>query len=1013
MIQEIQYTGIALNTPDNLSPDGSLDYCVNLINENASLSPALPPKVIGQIPPGYDAGIMHKPSGQCYLVIYNSTPTTQYGTKFAYIEFDPSGIIASANVIDLITIPTEESILSVRPFGNMIILSTSLRFYYFLYKPETGYVFLGNNIPNILLNFDLDDSHREKSFDLGITATDTEKEIYDEGTLLGTQTEQLSLSRHEWVNLYGGGGSVQYSLWYSKPLVLKGISIQANTKYRVSNPIYGMTGGDSRLSDTGYVNIQLSDGSLITLAQEGSRKKEFIEFTVAESYEVVTLAVFAISSLLSGYRCSMATIPIYLQTLQTTVTEASLPLSKESFTALIAAANKFVADAHKDGFFLYPFFVRYAIRLFDESVVNVSVPTLFKPNGYSCVPEIALTTNSANAILRANASKLVYSAITPANLEDWSDIISSVEIYVSSPIYTYNQGAEFDDTTACDLLGDPSKIAPKSIEDVYEEIRDCSIFRRIASIPFGDLQSGANEATVLPLESETILSYLNSCEALSTESAQHGNITGRFIDYNNRIHLFDARTSLPKPPSIDFKVVDTADRPVFYWIEAQTPNGMRRSEIIRTKGYPQAAAIDWFFYPGTYNYNLKIAQCVARTIDNTNGILIRFFDIQLKHHDFLPGSYVQSVNLYNNVNDSTKFYPFPSDFSDSNDLEAAADSIPVSLLTIVPDTPVSSANKVYTSEVNNPFVFSPNQTNSLGNTQILALASATKALSSGQFGQFPLYAFTNEGIWALEMTQTGTIASTHPVTRDVCSAINSITPIDDAVLFFTARGLMVLQGSSAICISDRLKTLNPFDLTKLPAIDKLPERFRNLLRPHVPFTDFINNSALLYDYTHQRIICYPKDNNTLNVSFVYSFASRTWSMMQANIKNVFNCYPNAVAIDANNNLLDYSCEDSSQTSQSLLLSRPMQLSAPEALKSISTVILRGVFRKGAVMCALYGSRNLRNWHLIWSSKNHYLRGFSGTPYKYFRILTIADLDSQESISGASIVYSLKETNQLR
>ena len=74
------------------------------------------------------------------------------------------------------------------------------------------------------------------------------------------------------------------------------------------------------------------------------------------------------------------------------------------------------------------------------------------------------------------------------------------------------------------------------------------------------------------------------------------------------------------------------------------------------------------------------------------------------------------------------------------------------------DEVIELPNKIYTSEVNNPFFFPLSGINTIGTGEIKGICSAVKALSEGQFGQFPLYAFTDEGVWALEFqTQVHTL----------------------------------------------------------------------------------------------------------------------------------------------------------------------------------------------------------------------------------------------------------------
>ena len=114
---------------------------------------------------------------------------------------------------------------------------------------------------------------------------------------------------------------------------------------------------------------------------------------------------------------------------------------------------------------------------------------------------------------------------------------------------------------------------------------------------------------------------------------------------------------------------------------------------------------------------------------------------------------------------------------------------------------------------------------------------------------------------------------------------------------------------------------------------------------------------------------------------------------------------------------DYSHDPDSDTPsdgvQSLIITRPLKLDMPDVLKTIDSVIQRGNFRKGHIQSVLYGSRDLQNWFLVKSSVDHYLRGFRGTPYKYFRIALICNLDKDESIFGCSVSVMPRYQNRLR
>lgn len=140
-------------------------------------------------------------------------------------------------------------------------------------------------------------------------------------------------------------------------------------------------------------------------------------------------------------------------------------------------------------------------------------------------------------------------------------------------------------------------------------------------------------------------------------------------------------------------------------------------------------------------------------------------------------------------------------------------------------------------------------------------------------------------------------------------------------------------------------------------------------------------------------------------------------MMHSRILEGVNSYPNALAVTGENELVDYSeihnKEMEAGSHSGIIVTRPLKLDAINILKTIDNVIQHGNFAKGHVQSALYGSRDLTNWHLVWSSKDHFLRGFRGSPYKYFRIALLCKLSPGESIYGASCQFTPRLVNQPR
>ena len=325
---------------------------------------------------------------------------------------------------------------------------------------------------------------------------------------------------------------------------------------------------------------------------------------------------------------------------------------------------------------------------------------------------------------------------------------------------------------------------------------------------------------------------------------------------------------------------------------------------------------------------------------------------------------------------------------------------------------IDASSKLYTSQVNNPFYFPLEGIKDVGVGKILGLATAAKPMSVSQFGQYPLYAFTDECVWALQPSDTGYLRPAQPVVQDVCINANSITQLDSSVLFATDRGIMLISGSETTCITDMLGLEELFLTTNL---NKLSSLTGTPLGEYVPFSTFLDGCRIIYSYVKQRIIIY---NPEYSYSYVYSLKSKLWATSIDNIQYDVTYHPNAYAVLADGKVVDFNRDEDDEevevaTYDEVLVTRPLKLDTPHELKTIHTIIQRGHFTKGHVKTILYGSNDLEHWFMVWTSVDHYLRGFSGTPYKYYRIALICNLNKGETLTGCSIDYTPKRINKLR
>ena len=724
---------------------------------------------------------------------------------------------------------------------------------------------------------------------------------------------------------------------------------------------------------------------------------------------------------------------------------------------VLAKVNKFIADnSTYAGKFMFPFFVRYAYRLYDGSLTMHSAPVLmvcssdlapqcFVTNLHG--NDTAVAINQATLRLCGMFHQLDYAVIGQGSineLKNWNDIIKSVDIFVSAPIYTYDQNGEctkflFTDYSDCfaicknigqkastskfpiryqkskfselyALTFEPTELThptwrlmlPQREGDAIKgDITDNHLFYLLKSINVTDLKTSR---TIIPVDKEYLQSLVTR-EVMTDDYDSHDlliptysyNYNSRFNISNLQKQLFAGFNTAATFPFTDGNVHNYSDEEptymdtkvsvgVYYFIKQDG------REIVVKSGYG-SFGLDtpylWLFYPNTNAY-----KAVLEIVNYTSSY---FYEVPLEPHPTLNGA----------------FY-----FGGWDGLNIETNKITNSP-TISSDRSIDVPNKIYTSEVNNPFYFPVLGINTIGTGTILGICSAAKALSQGQFGQFPLYAFSTDGVWALEVSSTGTYSAKQPITRDVCINPASITQIDSAVLFATDRGIMLISGSETICLSESINSRDFFTIAELPKAEKLVELYNERAADDeqitldkvalLPFRDFLSACKMIYDYTNQRIIVY---NPSVNYAYVYSLKSKLWGMIHSTITDNVNAYPDAMAMLSDNSLANFSLSDADGIT-ALVVTRPLKLGYPDVLKTIDTVIQRGYFQTAHVAQVLYGSRDLFNWHIVWSSTDKYLRGFRGSPYKYFRIALICQLDKEECIDGCTVQLTPRLTNKPR
>lgn len=981
MNKEIKYTGYTSVPSDYECADGQLAHSLNLLIAKGSLAPVLPPKTVMSFDKGTEVAFIHKTTAFTHYIVHTSDGTLQWTDS-------------SEKKLNTLRKNGDMSFSHINAVGNTLLVFNKYEVVYYLWKNGT-YKELGNKLPEIAISF----------------------------------------------------GLVGHPRLYSL----------ANED-------------DNSTKKRGTFKISFN-----------SIGKEDLHNTFSDE-------------------------------------------NKSKITSqVMAKVNKFIAEQTiNKGRFCFPFFVRWAYRLFDGSHMMHSAPILMTP---STTPAPIVfwkratgngSYTDAECDIMMVATDIDYSLTRYGDyndlINDWQDIISGIDIFISKPIYTYDQNGEFtsfsdDDNFECKFIGrlyngekdkdtpdttlasditEDRMLAPmantdfisKYMEYSYSHIysmyfskdrtvpntslhmpedsddkRDENVesnanFYKLTSIDINELEAGTRKTISIK---DDYLQSLVTREVMADDYLTHDRLMAESsYNFNSRLNLsgvtrelfngFISNALFPYCQDIYSFNVYTTTKAIAIGAGLFSSGEMRMRVYIRENGEVYYVENEPGYYVPYLRFFVDTSNWTLTTNISDGTRRVTTYDFEagtktVKIYD-CSGNLTSSETFYNSYKPtawaSWLFYPnanafkiaiyqysklvFECDLKAHEYINGAyaflgfksqrGNSSTVGTLPTVTrnDENVEMPNKIYTSEVNNPFFFPVLGINTVGTGKVFGMSSANKALSQGQF---PLYAFTDEGVGALEVSSTGTYSAKQPITRDVCINPDSITQLDTAVLFATDRGVMLISGSQTQCLTDVLDSEAFFDIAALPGLEK--QFIDGPTKIDGTFSDYIKQVQMTYDYINQRILLY---NPTKPYAYVYSMHSKQWGIMKSQLTASVNAYPDALAMASdgeNSNLVDVAHSDETSAS-CLLVTRPLKLDAPDIYKAIDTAIQRGYFRKGHVQTILYGSRDLFKWHLVWSSKDHFLRGFRGTPYKYFRIALLCNLDADESINGATVQFTPRLTN---
>ena len=339
-------------------------------------------------------------------------------------------------------------------------------------------------------------------------------------------------------------------------------------------------------------------------------------------------------------------------------------------------------------------------------------------------------------------------------------------------------------------------------------------------------------------------------------------------------------------------------------------------------------------------------------------------------------------------------------------------------------------NLMKVSMVDNPFVFPAKCTYSLSQGKINALSTNRTTMSEGQFGEHPLYVFSQEGILVMAVDSSGTVAYSNmfPVSHEICRNADTVCGTDSGVVFLGMQGVMLIAGNKCMNISAAMnndsKELQTVERSEIiPRIASLYGLGDAVGTTH--FLDFMSTAkAARFPETNEIVFC----NERYNYSLVYSIHGNVWSKMSCSfvdfvsssgVFGMFRYSGNKTCIHVPGNTV-------SGKNKVLLITRPC-LFGTKLPKRIMQLMLHAYLAKPEessattpfLSCFLLCSNDGVNFKLVTGcdrkneTQDVVFPYFPTSSFRYYIFALAGELNAESMITGLEMDVNAAWSNRLR
>jgi hypothetical protein len=519
--------------------------------------------------------------------------------------------------------------------------------------------------------------------------------------------------------------------------------------------------------------------------------------------------------------------------------------------------------------------------------------------------------------------------------EEWKDIITSIDIFMSEPALQEIKGENV------------TNHAPYEINEYVEKFGD--LFFKVKEF------KNINDNDYYPTSNKETFMYVNlpekdvfvTKERLPVFENRIFKGESQFV-YNSRLYIGNVSSLLPASYNYSQiqEVNHTSNYEYFFKTTIKTDSGFldvlsakaRASGQFTTltgvnfetgtsfsyKGYTtisNQASIDCVIMPAILGYPDRRAVKTALyareisedEIDGGSAWLLK--EWELKPLSNINYSYALTGLLQSIYDNCILGYSSSADIFNPSFIHPSYNYY-ISIDTSTQKQIVTSSNKmlnqpsaVKASDIFLPFIYPVDKSYIVGNKKVIGFSANNLSIDASNFGIYPVFVFSENGVYAMELGTGDTLVTRIvPLSGDVCIDKNSITNIGGATLFASKDGLRILQGQRSQKLTTLLENYTGNPLSGNRHFEAILAKYGMgaFISGYADFQDFLNGAKTYLHYKENEVVI-------TNEAYPYSYVLRLPKATEGGgiriykiaerYYNILYDYPNAYGMNADGSVI--------------------------------------------------------------------------------------------------------------